>query len=282
MSARSELQPVRMIATDIDGTMIRSDGSLSPRVKTALHDAVAAGIHVVPATGRPVIVAHDVIEAAELPSYWVFANGAITRHLGRDEMIRGFWITAEITRELVALIRRSLPGAGVALEFETTVAFEHGFEDVVPVVPPVPPTDDVLATIDDGRPEHRLIQKVLVFDRSLSIDQLFQSVSAVAGERAVVSYSGLSFVELAAEQVTKASALDLLATDLGITAAEVASFGDNHNDVSMLTWSGRSYAMANATDDAKAAADEVIDGNDEDGLAIQIERILHSQGPVVG
>ncbi|MEM7273829.1 MAG: Cof-type HAD-IIB family hydrolase [Actinomycetota bacterium] len=266
--------PVRMIATDIDGTMIRSDGSLAPRVKRALHDAVDAGIHVVPATGRPVIVAEDVIAAAELPSYWVFANGAITRHLGRDELIRGFWIDRELTGRLIALIRRRLPAAGVAVEFETTVAFEHGFERVVPVVPGVPATDDVLGTLADGAPEHRRIQKVLVFDLSVDIDELFREVSEVVEDTAVVSYSGLPFVELAASQVTKATALELLVADLGLTAAEVASFGDNHNDVSMLTWSGRSYAMANATDDAKEAAGEVIATNDEDGLAIKVEELL--------
>ena len=104
--------PIEMIATDIDGTMLRSDGSLSPAVKGALHDAADAGIHVVPATGRPVLIASsDVIEALDLPDYWVFANGAITRHLGRDELIRGFWMDQETTRRLVEGVRLALPNA---------------------------------------------------------------------------------------------------------------------------------------------------------------------------
>ena len=118
--------PLRMIATDIDGTMLRSDGSLSPRVKGALAAAVEAGLHVVPATGRPVIISADVIDRAELDDYWVFANGAITRHIGRDELVRGFWMDHEVTRDLLGLLRREMPDCGFAIELEDTVAFEAG------------------------------------------------------------------------------------------------------------------------------------------------------------
>jgi len=90
-----------MIATDIDGTMLRSDGTLSPRVKRALTAAVEAGLQVVPATGRPVMIATEVIEQAGLDDFWVFANGAITRHIGRDELIRGFWMDHELARDLL-------------------------------------------------------------------------------------------------------------------------------------------------------------------------------------
>ncbi len=267
-------RPIKMIATDIDGTMLRSDGTLSGRVKRALTAAVELGIHVVPATGRPVIITEDVIAAAELPHYWVFANGAITRHLGRDELIRGFWMEPDPTRRLLETLRRQLPQAGFALEFETTVAYEPGFERVVPTVPAVAPTGDVLTVFEDAAYAHHRIQKILIYDLSIDLDQLFAQVSDAVGDRAVPSYSGLPFVELAAGQVTKATALALLADDLGIDREEVASFGDNHNDLPMLTWAGRSYAMANATPDAKEVADEVIPANDEDGLAAKIEDLL--------
>jgi Cof subfamily protein (haloacid dehalogenase superfamily) len=273
------VQPVRMIATDIDGTMLRSDGTLSPRVKEALGAAVDAGIHVVPATGRPVIITADVIEAAELDEFWVFANGAVTRHIGRDELIRGFWMDHEVTRDLLGLLRRSMPDCGFAIELEDTVAFENGFERVVPVVPDVAPVDDLVAALDESAVHWQRVQKILVYDLSLHIDELFGRVSAVAGDRAVPSYSGLPFVELAAGLVTKATALELLAEDLSIAPAEVAAFGDNHNDLPMLAWAGRSYAMGNATDDAKETADEVIDRNDDDGLARKIEQLLDTAVP---
>jgi Cof subfamily protein (haloacid dehalogenase superfamily) len=272
----SDQPPIKMIATDIDGTMLRSDGTLSGRVRDALHEARRAGLHVVPATGRPVAIAADVIDAAELRDYWVFANGAVTRHLGRDELVRGFWMDPGLTQALLSRLRHALPGAGFALELEDSVAFEDGFEKVVPVVPDQGQVDDVM-TLLDGEGIGR-VQKILVYDLSQDLDALFGRVSDVVGPDAVPSYSGLRFVELAAGLVTKAMALDLLAADLGIAAEQVAAFGDNHNDLPMLQWAGRSFAMANATDDAKETADEVIGHNDADGLADKIEQLLEGNG----
>jgi hydroxymethylpyrimidine pyrophosphatase-like HAD family hydrolase len=96
----------------------------------------------------------------------------------------------------------------------------------------------------------------------------------VVGDHATPSYSGLHFIEVGVGQVSKATALDALAADLGIAAEAVAAFGDNHNDVTMLRWAGRSYAMGNASDDAKAVADEVIATSDEDGLAVVVEQLV--------
>lgn len=272
------MKQIRLIATDIDGTMIRSDGSLSARVKAALQAAVAEGIHVVPATGRPVVIAKDVIDASELRSYWIFANGAITRHVGNDELVRGFWLEQNTARWMVDTLRNLLPSVGFAIEFETDVAYESGFEAVVPVVPNQPPMPDIAEVFEpDSGFAHQRIQKVLAFDESSTIDELYKKISHAVGHKAVPCYSGLAFIELAAGQVTKATALELLASDLGITASEVASFGDNHNDLPMLDWAGVSFAMANATDDAKLAADEVIGSNDDDGLALKIEEILDNQ-----
>lgn len=269
------MNPIRLIATDIDGTMIRSDGSLSPRVKAALHAAEAEGVHVVPVTGRPMVIAADVIEAAELPSYWIFANGAVTRHLGKDELIRGFWLDEVTARWMVETLRSMLPSVGFAIEFETDVAYESGFEEVVPALPDKPSIADIADVFEPSSPfASQRIQKVLAFDTSKSLDELYQRILLAVGDKAVPSYSGLSFIELAAGQVTKATALDLLAQDLGIDASEVAAFGDNHNDLPMLNWAGLSFAMGNATDDAKMAADEIIKGNDDDGLAIKVEELL--------
>ncbi len=220
------------------------------------------------------IIAEDVIDALELPNYWVFANGAITRHLGRDQLIRGFWMDVELTRRLVESLRVKMPGAGFALEFEKTVAFEPGFENVVPHVPAVPPSDDVLSAFSSQDPKYDRVQKVLVYDLSLGLDELYDNVCNAVGDEAVASYSGLRFIELAASQVTKATALQLLSDDLGVDRSEVACFGDNHNDLPMLQWAGRSFAMANGTDDAKQAADEIIAPNDQDGLASKIDELL--------
>jgi Cof subfamily protein (haloacid dehalogenase superfamily) len=263
---------VRLIATDLDGTLLRSDGSLSSVTRDSLLAAHEAGIEVVPATGRPRMVSGDVI--AELPfvHHWVFANGSVTWHAGRSELIRGFWLDPDEVQRLIVAIRAVLPGAGFAVEFEDTVAYEHGFEAVVPQLPAVPPTPHLLSEID------RRVQKLLVFDPDLTVDELYRVTSAVLDGDAVPTYSGLAFVEVAAGLVTKATALQHLADDLGIGAAEVAAFGDNHNDVAMLGWAGRSYAMGHATDDARDTAGEVIGSNDDDAVAAKIDELVAEAG----
>jgi len=258
----------KMIATDIDGTMLRSDGSLSNRVRTALHDAADAGIHVVPATGRPEMVATDVIATLGLGDFWVFANGAMTRNLTSDELIRGYWMSPVVAQGLIVEMRAAFPGAKFAIELEDGMAYEPGFELIVPNTPPVGPIDDILDGFS-GR-----VQKVLVFDPDRSIDELHAAVSETLGDHGVPSYSGLRFIEVAASLVTKALALDALCADLGIHSSDVAAFGDNHNDVAMLGWAGQGYAMANATDDAKDAAGTIIRNNNDDGLALKIEQFL--------
>jgi Cof subfamily protein (haloacid dehalogenase superfamily) len=260
--------PVRLIATDLDGTLLRSDGSLSPRVRDSLARAHEAGIEVVPATGRPRMVAEDVMAKLDFVHHWILANGSVTWHLGRSEVVRGFWLDAPLARRLVTRLRAAFPRAGFALEVEDEAWFEPGFEQIVPIVPRLHPSDDIAAEIDGP------VQKLLVFDHSQDLDDLFRGVTAVVGDHAVPTYSGLRFIELAASLVTKAMALELLATDLGLGRHQVAAFGDNHNDVAMLDWAGRSYAMANASEDAKAAADLVIGHNDDDAVADQIDTLV--------
>lgn len=265
------IRPARLLAVDIDGTMLRSDGSLSSRVLDALARAVDAGIHVVPATGRPMAVATDVVDASGLDDFWIFANGAITRHLGRDELIRAFWMDRVVVVELLDRIRRRIPQAKFAVEFATTMAYEAGFETVVPNRPPVPPTVDLSADLERVSDP---IQKLLVFDDSIDLGRLWDEVNAAADGLSVPSYSGLPFVELAPERVTKATALELLASDLGLSVDDVGAVGDNHNDVAMLEWAGTGYAMGNADVAVQASADVVLPSNDDDGLAVLIEAML--------
>ncbi len=267
MTLRLDLPVVDLIATDIDGTMLRSDGTLSTRVKEALHHAHAAGIHVVPSTGRPLLVADDVIQALDLDNYWVFANGAITKHLERDEVVRAYWMDPSVAQGIVVDIRAAMPEAKFAIELEHGVSHEPGFVERVPVAPYGPSIPDVL----DGMLGR--IQKVLVFHDDLDIDSLFQATDAAIEDDVVPCYTGLEFIEIAAKLTTKATALDALCIDLGVSPSAVAAFGDNHNDVAMLEWAGRAYAMGNASEDAKVAAGNVIETSDDDGLAIIVEQL---------
>lgn len=180
-----------------------------------------------------------------------------------------------VVRTVIQRIRRVMPDVGFAVEFEHAVAHEPGFELLLPLVPQAETADDVLAILPGPRSDERgRIQKVLAYDLARDFDEFFDSVIDTIGDVAVASHSGLRFVELAAGRVTKATALSLLTADLAIDAADVVCFGDNNNDIPMLEWAGESFAMGNGTAEAKAAADETIGANDDDGLAAKIEELL--------
>lgn len=264
---------VRLVATDIDGTMLRSDGSLSARVRSALHQTREAGIHVVPSTGRPTTVAVNIIEATGLGGIWVFANGAVTRNLDLDSLIRGFWMDRDLAIDLITSLREVRPRLRFAVEFEKTLIFERPFDEVAMVSTGRSAVSDV---VDRLKESEERVQKVLICEPGAEIDELLDFVDTATGKRAAVTYSGLPFLEMAPEAVTKATALSLLAADLEIPSAHVAAFGDHHNDISMLQWAGQSFAMGNAKLAAKAAASTTIASNDEDGLALALESLLAS------
>ena len=253
--------------------MLRSDHSLSERVRTSLCEAMEAGIQVVPVTGRPFTVAQDVMKAFGCPDYWILANGAVTYHTGEDRIVRGFWMDESAAQRVVSSLREAVPGVQFAVELERSSLFEDKFRRVLSRSPEsygAQPVDDVLQHLS-GR-----IQKLLVFQPDLELDTLYRDIRATVGSLAVASYSGMNFVELSASLVTKAHALGALVSDIGLDQTNVAAFGDNHNDIPMLEWAGQSYAMGNASDDAKEAATTVIGNNDDDGLADQVDKIVQN------
>ncbi len=262
-----------LIATDIDGTMVDGRGVLSPRVRRSLHEAVECGIHVVPATGRPHQVSADVIAALGLSGHWIFANGAVTCDLSSDSIVRSFWFDRSDVASIVTEIRQQLPEVSFLVEFANSLVYEAALSDLAHTPRGQAPISSVLLAIDRS-PES--IQKVLAHHPGLPAEDLLDPVAQIAGVRASVSTSGMRFVELANPLASKASALSLLAADLGLDADDVVAVGDNANDVSMLRWAGRGYAMANGSPVALAAADEVIPGVEADGLAQVVEALIAS------
>lgn len=109
---------------------------------------------------------------------------------------------------------------------------------------------------------------------SLSDDELAAVARAAVGPLAIVTMSGPGTVELQPRGVTKATGLSLAAERLGVGAAGTIAFGDMPNDVPMFAWAGRGVAVANAHPELKAVADEVTSSNEEDGVAVVLDRLL--------
>ena len=118
------------------------------------------------------------------------------------------------------------------------------------------------------------VSKLVVQHPNVVQDELQALVVEVCGEEATVTISGERLVEVSAAGVTKGFALRRVCEELGVSSEEVVAFGDMPNDAEMLAWAGRGVAVANAHPEALAAADQVTDSNDLDGVAVALERLL--------
>lgn len=254
---------IRLIATDLDGTLLRSDGSVSTRTTQVLRRAAAAGVAVVPATARPLRWLDGYEFAAGL-SYAVFANGAVVYDVAAAAVIVRHQLPPGTLAGLCRRIGAAVPEALFAVETDDGLAMRH--EPDYPLRSDLGQPGVAPAAMADliARPAAKLLVKA----PGVEPDRLVTQVVAAAGTDAQVSVSAsYGLAELAAPGVSKATGVAVVAARLGVAAEEVVAFGDMPNDLPMLSWAGRAVAVANAHPEVLAVAHEVTASNDDDGVA---------------
>jgi Cof subfamily protein (haloacid dehalogenase superfamily) len=269
---------IRLIATDLDGTLLRSDSTVSDRTRAALRAAADAGLVVVFVTGRPPRWLDDVVEETGHLGVAVGANGAVVYDLETETVVSAHLVEMPIVHAVAASIRAAFPAVSFAVETLTGFAAEpdyvHDWE-INPLLDrrgqPIPPPrlGDLAAIVD--APALKLLAK----DRGADADEFLQSADALLAGRASVTHSSsFGLLEIAAPNVTKATGLAEVAARHGIRPEQVVAIGDMPNDLPMLAWAGHSYAVANAHPAVRAAADHLVASNDEDAVAALIEQLL--------
>ncbi|WP_171990854.1 Cof-type HAD-IIB family hydrolase [Streptomyces sp. JHA26] len=268
----------RLIATDLDGTLLRDDKSVSPRTVAALAAAEKAGIEVFFVTGRPARWMDVVSEHVHGHGLAICGNGAAVVDLHGGPGAHRFVKVRELAREnaldTVRLLRDAAPGTLYAVEQTYGFHQEPAYPKMHIEVPDtLAPAEELLAP--DGRAAAEPVLKILAFHPDLEPDAFLALARIAIGDRANVTRSSPSaLLEISGPEVSKASTLALCCAERGISHEEVVAFGDMPNDVEMLTWAGQSYAMGNAHPDVIAAASGRTVANNDDGVAVVIERIL--------
>jgi Cof subfamily protein (haloacid dehalogenase superfamily) len=267
------LSSVSVVATDLDGTLLRDDGRVGDRTRDALRRADAAGLCVVVVTARPHRFVTEVA-GLHLHGLAICANGAMVVDLSTGVPISRSLLAVDDAAAIVTTLRRLVPGIAFAVETEDWFGHEPAYRPQwpAPVGSPVAPVEDLL---DRGA------LKLLGRHADLHVDQLAEFTRAI-GERASVTCSTTSgLLEIGPSGVTKASTLQALVGSLGLTAADVVAVGDMPNDLPMLSWAGVGAAVANAHADLLAIADLVVPSNDDEGVADLIDAVLAARTPVV-
>jgi len=258
-----------LVATDLDGTLLRDDKTISARTITALRRVREAGMALVLVTGRPPRRLKIVARELDVTGLAICCNGAMVYDLAADAIVEHNTLAADVARQLVGALREAVPGVCFAVERGLVFGHEPAYAYAGQIVEDTSPlSGDAHALCAEA------VTKLIVRHPELPLDDLLRISRVVAGEMAAVTHSGAPFVEISAAGITKASALAGLCDRLGIAASRVIAFGDMPNDLPMLGWAGHSVAVANAHPDVLAVVDEVTTANEEDGVAVVLERLL--------
>jgi hydroxymethylpyrimidine pyrophosphatase-like HAD family hydrolase len=263
------LPDIGLVCLDIDGTLIDHDGRLSDRVRSAVQETAANGVHVVLATGRDMFGTLPVLDRLGLLTGWaVCSNGAVTLRLD-PALPRGYEVADSITFDpmpALKLIRDHLPAALFAVEeldvgFRMTAPFPPGELDegevqIVPFDELAVPTTRVVVRL----PERTAADLIEVMHKVG-----LQGVSYAVGWTA--------WLDLNPEGVSKASGLEGVRARLGIDPGATLAIGDWRNDLPMFAWAGYAVAMGQGLPEVKAAADEVTASVTDDGVALVLERL---------
>jgi len=262
---------VRLIATDLDGTLVHSDGTITERSQAALLAAEENGIEVVFVTGRPLRWAKDVFDHVGGHGHAIVSNGALIWDVASDSPYLVRPIEPAVAVQIADRIRDAVPGSHFAVETLDGIALESGFMERYPLPPGS--RRGTFAEIADGE-----TLKILARHEELDPQQFWDSTLEVASDLAEITWSSATtLLEISAKAVTKASTLALFCAERGISAEQVVAFGDMPNDLPMLEWAGTSYAMADAHPTVRTIATHVAGASDADGVAEVIEQLLDTR-----
>ncbi|WP_458085714.1 HAD family hydrolase [Streptomyces malaysiensis] len=259
-----------LVATDLDGTLLRGDLTVSPRSRAALALVRAAGARHLVATGRPATSCREFLVAIGYRGLAVCGQGAQLYDASADRLLVSASLDRELARSVVERTEEAL-GAGPLELAVVTAAPENRF-----VV--------TAGFTDRMRPEWGLagreelwaapIEKVLMRHRTVADGLVAAAAVRVGGGEVAVTHSEKGMIEVLPAGTDKSVGLQLAADRMGFTPAETIAFGDMPNDIPLLGWAGYGVAMGNAHPDLIAMADEVAPANEDDGVAVVLERLF--------
>jgi Cof subfamily protein (haloacid dehalogenase superfamily) len=255
----------RLIATDMDGTLLRWNDTVSEATVGELERWRADGVPVVLATGRPPRWMHRIREVLGYGTA-VCCNGAVLMDLERFEIVEEEMLLPDVLESLTAELRRRQPDTWFAVEYGLEFRHEPIYQPRWDVDAP----GVAEATLDQMIVAP--VAKLLARHESLARDEFVALVEDVIGDRATVTNSSSdALAEISAPGVTKASGLAKVAARHGVGPEDVVVFGDMPNDIAAFEWvraaGGRAVAMEHAHPDLMAVATDVTGTNEDDGVA---------------
>ena len=272
------LSSATVLATDLDGTLLRSDGSIGERTQAELEAAAARGVRTIFVTGRPPRWMPAVVAATGHAATAICANGAVTVDLADETILSSRTFPPEVLAETISVVAELFGDLGDRVWFavEQAVAgpisdaalhHEAGFSPLYPSAPihraelaSVPGVVKLLARTEGDPADTAAVASVV----TAALDE---SVTVTHGSRLQ------QLLEISPAGIDKASALAGMAARWRVGAESVAAVGDMPNDIPMIRWAGRGFAVASAHADLLVVADEIVPDPEHDGVADILARL---------
>lgn len=251
----------KLVATDLDGTLLHTDGTVTDRTREVLVELDRRGVPVVFVTGRPYRWMESLWADVGGHGLAICSNGALVYDVAEHGIRTSLPIDPETLIRVGDVLRKRIPGTAFAVEKTDGFGLEPSY------LARTDRTDGILVApleelVDDN------VVKLLAQHEDLAPDAFWAAVEEHVGELVTTTWSSdHAMIEMSAHGVTKASTLERLCGEFGVAGADVVAFGDMPNDIPLLRWVGGSYAMANAHPSVRAAALHLAPANDEDGVA---------------
>ena len=261
----------KLIATDLDGTIVAHYGDISQRTINVFKQAHKLGIEIFFVTGRPPRWMPEIKEAFGIGSA-ICGNGAMLYDLHEGKVLEEWLLPVDAQLEAVKRLRSSIPEVSFSVESADYFHREKAY---------IPRWDVGLDNVGVNQIEEIMTAPALKLlarcsAQEMSSDEMLAIAHRELDQLVTVTHSNPhdSLLEISALGVSKGSTLAIMADRLGISAKDSGAFGDNPNDFSMLAWAGRSYAMADGHPEAKNHAKDVAPAHTDDGVAIILEELL--------
>lgn len=260
---------IRVVASDLDGTLLGADHQLSARTIDVLREVRATGVKVVAATGRaptsawPLLRAHGVVDAL------VCSNGSIVFDIESEAVAHRFPIEPNHLQRLFVDLDAAVPGLSFCWELADRCGWDPDFDDIAQQ------HADLLMYEAGPRPGPGAeATKVMIRHREVHRQDLADLIAPHLSDPLSIGCSGVEFAEATGAGVDKSRALRHVIEHWGFNAGHVVAFGDNHNDIAMLRWAGTGVAVGNAVDAAHQAADETIGDHADHSVAEHLAATL--------
>ena len=266
-------RPYDLIATDLDGTLLRSDHTVSDRTQRALAAAAAAGAQHIVVTGRSASWTRPTLDSIGYTGLAVCSQGGQVYDAGAHKLLTSITLDRKLAQVALAKIEAETGPVFLAVGREGLdgeILVGEGYRM------PGDGEEELRAVTDPAEFWAEPITRLFLQHPTLTDDELTHIVRDVGGQLVDVVMAGPGFVEVLPLGLSKATGLALAAARLGVKRDRALAFGDMPNDLPMFAWAAHGVAMANAHPALVAAADEVTSSNDADGVAVVLELLFPS------